>query len=111
MTETTWIDLVWCDLLGRPRTVRVAASALSDRHTVPAAVVTAGYDGPGAADGEVLLAPDEASAVRLPVEDGVVGTEALTHAARGDPGDDLIATVDGGLDHTVPWGERLLGAL
>ena len=59
-TTARWIDLVWCDLLGRPRTVRVAPATLRERHTVAVAEVTAGFGGPGQGDGELLLVPDEA---------------------------------------------------
>src|SRR5439155_562990 len=35
----------------------------------------------------------------LPAQDRVVRPEHLSHASGGDAGDDLVATVDGGLDH------------
>jgi hypothetical protein len=35
----------------------------------------------------------------LAVQDGVVSAIDLAHPAGGDPGDDLVAPVDGGLDH------------
>lgn len=56
-----WTDLIWVDLLGRPRTVRTLSGDLSGL-TVPGSAVAAGHAGPADLPGELRLVPDLASA-------------------------------------------------
>ena len=60
--QTRWTDLVWIDILGRPRVVRVPADTVADGAIrVPKNQVLAGYDNQSRASGFVRLVPDRAS--------------------------------------------------
>ena len=62
MKQSRWTDLVWVDILGRPRVVRVPADATIDGTIrVPKNQVLAGYDNESQATGFVRLVADRAS--------------------------------------------------
>jgi glutamine synthetase len=62
VSKGRWTDVVWVDILGRPRVVRVPADTVADAAIrVPKNQVLAGYDNQSQATGFVRLVPDRAS--------------------------------------------------
>lgn len=62
MSDPQWVDVYWSDLIGRCRSVRVAAAAAARGVRLRRSLVAAGFSGPGPEAGDVLLVPDWDSA-------------------------------------------------
>ena len=62
MSDPQWVDVYWSDLIGRCRSVRVAAAAAARGVRLRRSLVAAGFSGPGPESGDVLLVPDWDSA-------------------------------------------------
>jgi glutamine synthetase len=61
VSDPQWVDVYWSDLIGRCRSVRVAAAAARGVR-LRRSLVAAGFSGPGPEAGDVLLVPDWDSA-------------------------------------------------
>lgn len=53
-----WVDVFWSDLVGRCRSVRVRADVANRGVRLPRSLASAGFGGPGASTGDLVLQPD-----------------------------------------------------